>query len=591
MNTSVRKSVITIGADRRMSGYAPRSRYRLPILAVAGLAALSGLLLAACGPASSDISKDNDLYINCSLDSAGSSNNILNPGYDPLVARALSDNSGITDLASFNSFESVGKDFDEGREGLRDGDLFGGSIARLGDLNGDGFQEVVVGAIGEEPLGSGGTNNGAIWTVSLNRDGTARPNPVRIGHGCPTWLTIGGNENFGSALANIGDRNDDGITDIAVGASAYKYLAGRRTESPGAVYIFYLNADGTVQPNPKVLTEATEGNDVGIPSIALVSFIRGGVGSNRTRPSFGRALADIGDLNGDGISDLAVGAPDTSGCTRATTTHMRVANRSSEDWETSIGALYILLMDENEEVLEVIRHGWIANLDANRCVASSNLPATVGENSEFGSSVAALGDIDDDGVPDLAVSELTPSDTKVHILFMEATGMIERVETIVPSDVDSSISAGSEFGAALAALGEINGDVYLAIGAPEQGNNGAVYIVTLENDGSVKQLVRTINGDGGADRPASPRGASTAAVLDSRCGDPGVLVAGSSTSKDGFGNGIASLGDLNNDGLLDLAIGAPGWNDLAVRVMTEFGGRTTIDCIIEADYGVVWTFQ
>ena len=183
--------------------------------------------------------------------------------------------------------------------------------------------------------------------------------------------------------------------------------------------------------------------------------------------------------------------------------------------------------------------------------------------------------------------ELTPSNTKVHILFMEATGMIREVETIGSSDVDSSISAGSEFGAALAALGEINGEVHLAIGAPEQGNNGAVYIVTLESDGSVNGLVKTIDG---ADR-ASPRGESDAIALDSRCGESSAVVRGGSISKDGFSSSIASLGDLNSDGLLDLAIGAPGWNGLTVRVIRPASGPMMVNCFIEPDYGVIWIFR
>ena len=582
MNILARKSVITIGADsRRMSSYAPRSRYRLPILAVAGLAALSGLLLVACEVASNTDTENGD---------RGPGNV---PGNVPVVVPG--DNTGITGLASFNSFQSVGEEIDSDEEDARTDDSFGSSIAWLGDLSEDGFQEVVVGAINDEPLGTG-TNNGAIWIVSLNRDGTSRPNPVRTGHGSPAALTIAPNESFGSAVAHIGDRNGDGITDIAVGASVYKYSGRGGTVIPGAVYIFYLNADGTVQPNPKVLTEGQNG----IPEevIARFAFNYNTGFQSPFGAAFGSAVADIGDLNGDGFSDLAVGAPESGGCTlgRVTITGVR-SSPPREHWRGSMGALFILLMKEDGEVSAVIRHGRTVDFGGfsmSTCTASRNLP-TLDASSRFGSSVVALGDIDGDEVPDLAVSELNSTNPKVHILFMEKNenaGMIKAVKTIVSSDVDSSISASSEFGAALAALGEVNGEVHLAIGAPEQGNNGAVYIVTLNNDGSVKQLVRTIGGDGGADRPASPRNEDDLNHLMPECdfvSEPRELPGVS--QKDRFGSSIAPLGDLNSDRRLDLAIGAPGWNDLMVIDTMPISGSGDRNCTIESNWGVIWTFQ
>ena len=101
--------------------------------------------------------------------------------------------------------------------------------------------------------------------------------------------TLADSDYFGWSVANIGDINSDGISDIAVGA-VYDATGGANR---GAVHILFMNADGTVKslPSPVKIASGTNGG----PTLVNNDY-------------FGSSVANIGDLNGDGINDIAVGA-------------------------------------------------------------------------------------------------------------------------------------------------------------------------------------------------------------------------------------------------------------------------------------------
>ncbi|MCH8904721.1 MAG: FG-GAP repeat protein [Bacteroidetes bacterium] len=99
--------------------------------------------------------------------------------------------------------------------------------------------------------------------------------------------TLNNNDFFGFTSASIGDLNNDGIIDIVVGALADDDGGNNR----GAVWILFMNTDGTVNGYSKI--SDTQG---------------GFTGTLDNDDCFGYAVASLGDLDGDGISDLAVGA-------------------------------------------------------------------------------------------------------------------------------------------------------------------------------------------------------------------------------------------------------------------------------------------
>ncbi len=274
---------------------------------------------------------------------------------------------------------------------------------------------------------------------------------------------------------------------------------------------------------------------------------------------FGLSLTGLGDVNGDGVADLAVGAP---GAERV-----------------------FVISGANRSVIRTLSDP--ENLSGNR----------------FGFGVAALGDVNGDGVDDLAVGAPGPTPAPIPLpcpvapcqppapelgrafIFSGATGAM--LSKLVPNDEFVG------FGVEIAPLGDVNGDGtpdvaigMVAFGQPSifgkvygfSGATGAMLWAREEPGG--KQLgslgmrlqrIADVNGDGRADLlagaplhdvdpdPAVTLLAGEAYVLS---GATGAILrthtAPSPQNDDRFGMGLAALGDQNGDGIGDYAIGHPG---------------------------------
>ena len=369
---------------------------------------------------------------------------------------------------------------------LLDNDRFGVSVTPIGDLDGDGVTDLAVGANRDD---DGGLDRGAVHIMFMNMDGTIN-STVEINDSTANGPTLSDNDRFGISVASIGDLDGDGVTDLAVGA----HLDNEGGTDRGAVHIMFMNMDGTINSTVEINDSTTNG-----PTL-----------SNNDR--FGFSVASIGDLDGDGVTDLAVGAfqDDEGGSDR--------------------GAVHIMFMNTNGTVDSTV--------EINSSTANG---PTLSNDDRFGVSVTPIGDLDGDGVTDLAVGAYQDDEGgadrgAVHIMFMNMDGTVDSTVEINSSTTNGpTLSDDDRFGFSVASIGDLDGDgvTDLAVGAyrdDEGGSDrGAVHIMFINMDG-------TIN--------------STVEINDSTTNGPTL------SDDDSFGFSVASIGDLDGDGVTDLAVGA-----------------------------------
>lgn len=166
---------------------------------------------------------------------------------------------------------------------MQDDDLFGISVAGVGDLNQDGVTDLIVGAGGDD---SGGSGRGAAYVLFLNSNGTVKSHQEISGTDGGFTAAIDDSDRFGWSISNVGDLNGDEVIDVAVGARG----DDDGGQSRGAVHVLFLNTDGTVKSHQKF--SDTQGNFT-----ATLDRL----------DSFGTSLANLGDVNGDGLIELGVG--------------------------------------------------------------------------------------------------------------------------------------------------------------------------------------------------------------------------------------------------------------------------------------------
>ncbi|PHQ79786.1 MAG: hypothetical protein COB66_06150, partial [Coxiella sp. (in: Bacteria)] len=478
--------------------------------------------------------------------------------------------------------------------GIAAGDNSGWLVASVGDVNDDGIDDVIIGARKASPDGRGSAgqsylvfgHNGT-WPISLELSSLNGTTGVIING-------IAENDESGYSVASAGDINDDGFADMLIGA--YFADPSDRTEAGQSYLIFGHN--GTW---PAVLEISSLNGTTGV----IINGILPGDQS-------GFDAAMIGDVNGDDIDDLMVGAI-LAGTAGAGRSYLVFGHRSN--WPA---------------ILE------LSSLDGTTgVIVNGILPG-----DQSGHYVASAGDVNGDGIGDVIMGAIWANpgsrvDAGQSYLLFGRTIWPSTIELSSLNGVSgvtiNGIAAGDWSGRHASAAGDMNGDGFddMIIGAPtaDPGNRtdaGQSYLVFGHNNswpavlelsslngtmgvmingitagdlsGVSVALAGDVNADGfddviiGAQRADSDDRVNTGQgyvvfghnetwparlELSSLNGITGVIINGI-TARDSTGISVAPAGDINNDGIDDVIIGAhkanPDGREAAGQSYVIFGG-------------------
>lgn len=396
-------------------------------------------------------------------------------GFADLVVGAQNNDAGGTDAGRvYIYFGGPGSTLDPTVDatltGGAAGDAFGASVGFAGDVNGDGFGDLIVGAPGND---AGGMNAGRAY-VFLGGPG-ASFDPTIDG----TLTGANTADAFGVSVGTAGDVNGDGFDDVIVGAN-------QTMSAPGRAYVFLGGAgvafdatpDGTLagQVNGDYFgySVATAGdvNGDGFADVVVGAFVygsgagrayvfRGGAGAfdvtaddtltgNAANDYFGIAVAGAGDVNGDGFADLIVGAD------------------GSDVGGSGAGQAFVYFGASTG--IEPTPDGTLTG-------------AAAGDT--FGRSVAGAGDVNGDGFADVVVGAFNSDaagafDAGRAYVYLGGAGT--SLNSTADGTLTGNILAEDYFGRAVASAGDVNGDGFADVvaGAPgsdsSASNAGRVFV-------------------------------------------------------------------------------------------------------------------
>lgn len=380
-------------------------------------------------------------------------------------------------------------------------DMAGGSVRSAGDVNGDGFDDILIGA----DHGRGSANELDLAGEAYLVYGSATPlstiDLANLGDRGITFFAANQGDHTGRHLSG-GDFNGDGYSDILI--SADRRDGNNDASDAGGVYLVW---GGPMLPSTMEL------GSLGAAGVTIV-----GLDAN---DKAGHSVSRLGDVNNDGIEDFAIGAKDGDG----------PANEGADH-----GEVYVVFGAEefpDQVDLQTATAGVLTIFGADAF-------------DRAGSSIDALGDVNGDGIDDFGIGapgSHGPNDNQATGAAFIVYGRESFAASMdLSSDADVVFYGTNEFdqvGLPISGGGDVNGDGFADI---LLGANGADSVDEARPWAGETHLIW-----GRADLPA--------VVHTGQLGDLGVTIYGEHEN-DFSGRSVDIVGDLNDDGYADLVIGA-----------------------------------
>lgn len=470
---------------------------------------------------------------------------------------------------------------------------FGEVVRAAGDVNGDGFEDVIIGYRYKEDANFN-VNSGAAYVIYGKSTGFTPPPDINNFQLTDGFIISGvDRSDAGTSVAGAGDINGDGFDDLLVSAPNYSATIYNANSSS---YVIFGKASNT----------NVELSDIDTAPSGTTGFRLSGFSGTTEREA--DSVATGGDINGDGYDDIVFGG-----------------SKTNVDGLTGVGAAYVLFGQESG-----FTNLNISDVDGTNGFIFTDSDTYSSTEASIGAAVSIAGDINGDGLDDLIVGAPTigterPSgeyDGEVYVVFGRTSfsSILNGNHQVQASSLDGNIGfratglvgEQARTGNSISSGGDINGDgiddfiigapgdyygngspdgrAYVVFGKNSIGSSGTLNLLTLGTDdgfelrgdglielaGTSVSIAGDINGDGfddilvGAesfDSDAQPYSDGAAYVIfgDSDIDVPANL--GLLDGENGFailgnrdwyaGAAVAIAGDINGDGFDDLLVSEP----------------------------------
>ena len=420
--------------------------------------------------------------------------------------------------------------------GLEQDSRFGDAVSSAGDVNGDGIADIVIGA--KDADVNGNNSAGKIYVIFGKNTSFSSSFDLTNLDGSNGFVINGidAEDVAGISVSNAGDINKDGVDDLIIGARG---ADPNNNSNAGESYVVFGKKDG--------FTGSLNLADFDGNNGFVINGIDGGDLS-------GTSVSDAGDVNGDGIKDLIIGA-----------------NFADPNDKSKAGESYVVFGKDGGFASNFN----LADLDGNNGFAINGIQ----ENDFSGVSVSSAGDINNDGFDDLIIgaNAADPNSNKnageSYVVFGKDGGFASSLNLADFADLGgdigfiiNGINADDNSGISVSSAGDINGDGFsdLVVGAinadpNNQENAGQAYVIFGTNAEFKSNFdLSTLNGRNG------------------------FIINGASVDNL-LGTSVSDAGDVNGDRLDDIIISAVGANQEKGTSYVLFGSQEEFKAVVNLD--------